>query len=269
MEFQTKFKSLVSPSVEEQIEFQRRKQLEIDQRRKIRIDQSLAAYLQTETVEGALGGNIFSDQQLPPENSGLGESGPAKELEKDPIKLAAAKLKATRLTKLRIKRARNIALDVFFKKGLQKQDGSLEDAEQQIKPPQTKGKGKSQAPRQPTTLSNKEIRSIFENDSGYRKGRDPLLSAAVSTAKNKRKAFAEMIASIPTTEKAQGRTDIAILDEATRTFNPSARSDGQGRWKIRGLKTPLMVNQVRVHFRITRVMLRTDTQNRPWLLRGW
>jgi hypothetical protein len=59
-----------------------------------------------------------------------------------------------------------------------------------------------------------------------------------------------MIASIPVAEQAEAREDLSILDEAAQTFNPSARPDGQGKWKVRGLLTCLMVNQVCVHFYI-------------------
>ncbi|KAJ5782252.1 hypothetical protein N7457_004026 [Penicillium paradoxum] len=245
MEFESDFKSLAHPSAKDRIEFQKRKQAELDRRRKAKVDKLFEYHAQTKPAE-----DLFHEDIAPNEESASGVSeseqphptaGPRKALNN----IAPGNLKVTRLTKGRVRAARNIALNVFFNEAIPESSQNHEEMEVDNKDSSSKKtKKRGQNRRQLTTLSNQEIRSIFENESGYKNREEPLLPALVSTERNKSKAFAEMIASIPTEERGQARTDIAILDEATKTFNPSARSDGEGKWKIRGLKTPLMVNQI-------------------------
>lgn len=157
---------------------------------------------------------------------------------------ATAKRPVTRVSKFKVQKAKRLGLlQLLSKEGARKREEADETEAETEQAPGAKGAQKKK-PRPPTALSNKEIRSIFSNDDGHQTVKGPLPPGFVSTERNKQKAFREMLASIPVAEKAGARADISILDEATRTFNPSARSDGQGKWKVRGLKTSLMVNQV-------------------------
>ncbi|KAE8147933.1 SNF2 family N-terminal domain-containing protein [Aspergillus avenaceus] len=67
----------------------------------------------------------------------------------------------------------------------------------------------------------------------------PLPAVPKFTEKDKNKALIQMIASIPTSDQKQAGSDKQRILEATKRFNRSARSDGQGGWRIKGLKTSL------------------------------
>jgi hypothetical protein len=147
------------------------------------------------------------------------------------------------VSKFKIQKAKRLGLlQLLSKEGARKREQADDTEAETEQGPGAKGAQKKLRP--PTALSNKEIQSIFSNDDGHQTVKGPLPPGFVSREKNKQKAFREMLASIPVAEKAGARADISILDEATKTFNPSARSDGQGKWRVRGLQTSLMVNQV-------------------------
>jgi hypothetical protein len=253
MEYQEHFRSLKNPSITEQVEFQKRKQQELDRRRKAEIDKIIELDAQAEPVihdeiEIIEAGEASAGATSAPEDS----SRTITRHETDPIKLAMAKLKVTRMTIGKIQAARKLGLDEWSPKGkpqkAERNDSGTDPGTATQSSQASNTKGKRQA-RRPTELSNKEIRSIFENTSASKSGKDPLPPGFVSTEKNKQKAFGEMLANIPTKDKhdkRERREEISILDEATKTFNPSARRDEKGKWKVRGLETPLMVNQVRV-----------------------
>lgn len=169
-------------------------------------------------------------------------------------KPARVKRVVTRVSKAGIQKAKEIGLAQLLSKeelGKRAKDNELESEPETETEEAPKGKIRGKKARRPhTLLSKEEIQRIFRRDDGLKNGKDPLPPGFVSTEKNKQKAFREMLASIPVAEQAEARGDISILNEATQTFNPSARSDGQGKWKVRGLVTSLMVNQVCVHFYI-------------------
>ncbi|KAJ5355842.1 Helicase C-terminal [Penicillium concentricum] len=239
--YQKQFRSLQSPSMEQQVEFEKRRQEELERRRKVKLDKLCDLNVQAELEE-------TESENIP--SSGVEEQPQPKELQ--PQEQTKAELKkpitvrppGTRLSKSKMQKAKELGLaQLLSKEGARKHGKASETEPEPEQNSGTKGKEK-QYRRPPTVLSTEEVRSIFSNDDSCKKGKDPLPPGFVSTEKNKQKAFKEMLASIPVAEKAGARADISLLDEATRTFNPSARSDGQGKWKVRGLQTSLMVNQI-------------------------
>lgn len=188
------------------------------------------------------------------EQSQSKDSQPKEQTQSELKKPARVKRVVTRVSTAGIQKAKEIGLaQLLLKEGLGKRAKAKEpETEPETETEEApKARGNRKKPRRPhTLLSNEEIQRIFRRDDGPKNGKDPLPPGFVSTEKNKQKAFREMLASIPVAEQAEARGDISILNEATQTFNPSARSDGKGKWKVRGLVTPLMVNQVCVHFYI-------------------
>lgn len=264
MEICKRFTSLISPSIEQQIE--------LDRRRKIKIDKLFDTDTQTGSTTEPESEIILSEEECVNEVSDLEDprATDKPDMEIVATKFAAAKRKDTRPSKARMKQARNVALQALLSKnGAQDKWKSNQSQTESAKKVNKNVKGKSQ--NSPTFLSDEEIRSIFENNTGYKSANQPLPPGFVSTQKNKRKAFAERIASIPTEGKAEARADRALLDEATKTFNPSARPDGEGKWKIRGLKTSLMANQVCVPFPSTFIVSRTNIKIKilaaSWMVR--
>ncbi|OJJ50829.1 hypothetical protein ASPZODRAFT_21345 [Penicilliopsis zonata CBS 506.65] len=66
----------------------------------------------------------------------------------------------------------------------------------------------------------------------------------VSAHKDKQKALTELLASIPTADQNESRSDKAAILEATRKLASKARGDGKGRWNIKGIKSPLFHHQL-------------------------
>lgn len=90
------------------------------------------------------------------------------------------------------------------------------------------------------------------------------------TEKDKEKALLQLIASIPAADQAQAKTDMQTILEATRKFIPSARSDGQGGWKIKGMKTSLYHYQVSILASLfDEYFLVNGEQNSFWGLLLW
>ncbi|CAI7674945.1 unnamed protein product [Penicillium discolor] len=237
---------LQSPSIEQQIEFEKRREEEIRRRRKVKNDKLCHLTAQPESEDGSEGDNYSrpaSKEQSQSKDPQLKE-----ETQSELKKPARVKRVVTRISKAGIQKAKEIGLaQLFSKEGLgnRAKDNELESEPETEKEEAPKGKIRGKKPRRPhTLLSKEEIQRIFRRDDGLKNGKDPLPPGFVSTEKNKQKAFREMLASIPVAEQAEARGDISILNEAIQTFNPSARSDGQGKWKVRGLVTSLMVNQI-------------------------
>ncbi|KAJ5401510.1 uncharacterized protein N7487_007406 [Penicillium crustosum] len=245
-EYQEQFQSLQSPSIEQQIEFENRREEELQRRRKVRNDKHFDLTAQAKSEEGSEGDN--SSRPALKEQSQSKDSQPKEQTQSELKKPARVKRVVTRVSTAGIQKAKEIGLaQLLLKEGLGKRAKAKEpETEPETETEEApKARGNRKKPRRPhTLLSNEEIQRIFRRDDGPKNGKDPLPPGFVSTEKNKQKAFREMLASIPVAEQAEARGDISILNEATQTFNPSARSDGKGKWKVRGLVTPLMVNQV-------------------------
>ncbi|CAI7584066.1 unnamed protein product [Penicillium palitans] len=241
---------LQSPSIEQQIEFEKRREKELQRRRKVKNDNLCNLTAQAEPEEGSEGDD--SSRPALEEQSQSKDPQPKEQIQPELKKPVRVKRVVTRVSKSGIQKAKEIGLaQLLLKEGLRKRAKANEPESEPESEPETERdeapvvKENRKKPRRPhTLLSKEEIQRIFKRDDGPKNGKDPSPPGFVSTEKNKQKAFREMIASIPVAEQAEARGDIAILNEATQTFNPSARSDGQGKWKVRGLLTPLMVNQV-------------------------
>lgn len=66
--------------------------------------------------------------------------------------------------------------------------------------------------------------------------------------KDKQKALTQLVASIPSENQAEAKSDKQIILDSSRKFTRPARSDGQGGWKIKGLLSSLHHYQVWLPF---------------------
>ncbi|RHZ74032.1 hypothetical protein CDV55_109135 [Aspergillus turcosus] len=66
----------------------------------------------------------------------------------------------------------------------------------------------------------------------------------ISNSKNKKTALAELVASIPSADQEQAKSDGQSILDATTKFTNKARSDGKGGWRIKGMKTSLFHHQL-------------------------
>ncbi|RAK99458.1 putative SNF2 family helicase [Aspergillus ibericus CBS 121593] len=76
-----------------------------------------------------------------------------------------------------------------------------------------------------------------------------------SIDKNKTKALTRLVASIPSADQNEAKSDKRKVLEATRRFTNSARSDGKLGWKIKGLNTSLY------HYQLLGAAFMRDREN--------
>lgn len=76
-----------------------------------------------------------------------------------------------------------------------------------------------------------------------------------SIDKNKMKALKRLVATIPSVDQKEAKSDKKKILEATRKFTCSPRSDGKLGWNIKGMKTSLYHYQVRVHMPLITIIL--------------
>jgi SNF2-related domain len=100
------------------------------------------------------------------------------------------------------------------------------------------------------TLLNNDIVSAAQANAG--KAAQPGF-----TSKNKREALAELIASIPESERTTHNADKNALDKATTSFTGRAamKADGNNGWRLRGMKTSLY------HYQLLGAAFMRDREN--------
>jgi hypothetical protein len=98
-----------------------------------------------------------------------------------------------------------------------------------------------------TRLSEKELQSIFVHSDIIESARinSELPAAPGFTSRNRQVALEEMVASIPTEDQAEARSDKFRINEAIKQFDYKPKSDEKGGWKVKGLKSSLYHHQVR------------------------
>ncbi|KAF7133795.1 hypothetical protein CNMCM5793_005207 [Aspergillus hiratsukae] len=77
----------------------------------------------------------------------------------------------------------------------------------------------------------------------------------ISNSKNKKNALAELVASIPSADQEQAKSDKQAILDATTKFRNTARSDGKGGWRIKGMTTSLF------HYQLLGAAFMRDREN--------
>lgn len=101
-----------------------------------------------------------------------------------------------------------------------------------------------------TRLSDEELRSLFVQSDIVKISEinSELNTVPVITSSVRKVALEEMVASIPTEQQAEARSDKERINVAIKQFDHKPKSDQQGLWQIKGLKTSLYHHQVRKSF---------------------
>lgn len=84
------------------------------------------------------------------------------------------------------------------------------------------------------------------------------------TEKDKHKALAQLLASIPTKDQKEALNDSKAILAATRKFTNKARSDGVSGWKIKGLKSTLLHHQVSMDLESALCIEWADNDSAAW-----
>ncbi|KAK1140042.1 hypothetical protein N8T08_010951 [Aspergillus melleus] len=135
-------------------------------------------------------------------------------------------------------RSIQLGLDIVLRKVQPKKRGRNEQDSAFDVPESSK---RSKKPRKSSQKQmDKKIMSLFQSNLIQDAQANALLPAIPRFNKtDKQKALTELIASIPNADQKETNSDKKEILEASKKFNPSAKSDGNNGWKIRGIKSSL------------------------------
>lgn len=106
-------------------------------------------------------------------------------------------------------------------------------------------KRKSTSRREKAPQQNVDFDELFAtNVVANAQANSSLPAIPVMAGKDKQKALTELVASIPSADQAEAKSDKQLVLNASRKFTNRARADGEGGWKIKGLLTSLYHYQV-------------------------
>lgn len=147
-----------------------------------------------------------------------------------------------RITAAERRRSKNLGLDVVLGKEKQKGRGRGKKRETN----DAKGGPSKKQQKEEAANPNLKLNDMVFSDVVEEAHVSSNMQACPGFTKmDKNKALTELIASIPAEDQNDAKSDKKKILEATRKFTRSARSDGNGGWKIKGLKTSLYHYQVR------------------------
>jgi hypothetical protein len=127
------------------------------------------------------------------------------------------------------------------------------------------------SPKKTTRVSNDDIEGLFYHDIvASANANASMAELPGSDKKDKSKALAEIIASLPVSDREEAKSDKKQCIEASRRFKPAAKLVGKA-WKIKGLETHLYHYQVsnRQPLTIPEFGHMTDKWSSSLLLLGW
>jgi hypothetical protein len=100
------------------------------------------------------------------------------------------------------------------------------------------------SPKKTTRVSNNDIEGLFYHDIvASANANASMKELPGSDKKDKEKALAEIIASLPVSDREEAKSDKKQCIEASKRFKPAAKLVGKA-WKIKGLETHLFHYQV-------------------------
>lgn len=156
---------------------------------------------------------------------------------------AVKRRKRNTLTPKEKQRSIQLGLDLVLRKARAKGPGRKEQGSD---PSASKSSGRVQKPKKLSKKQmDKKILSLLSTNLVEEAQSNASLPAIPTFSKaNKQKALAELIASIPNADHKETTSDKKDIIEASKRFQPSARTDGNNGWKIRGIKSSLYHYQV-------------------------
>ncbi|GES64754.1 SNF2 family helicase [Aspergillus terreus] len=255
------FDCILQPTMADQIRFEREKQKE--EARKKRVTSRMALE-EKEKEQGQRQDALFCElNPAGPSAEGqnpLQEDEPHKPSEQPESKKPEKpkpKLQ-NRITAAERRRSKNLGLDVVL--GKEKQKGRGRGKKR--KPNDGEG-GRSKKQKEEAADPNLNLNDmVFSNVLEEAHVSSTMQACPGFTKMDKNKALTELIASIPAEDQNDAKSDKKKILEATRKFTTSARSDGNGGWKIKGLKTSLY------HYQLLGAAFMRDRENTNHAPRG-
>ncbi|GFF45695.1 DNA repair protein RAD5 [Aspergillus udagawae] len=242
---QSWYNTLENPSLEETVQYEKAKQQESRRLERIASRKALEQRQAEQTPETFLD---FSDDELPdssvgplPEDTGkcsdmASANRPSKGPRKQKNRVSAAERRRSMQLGLEIALGR-----VSRKKGPGKKSSrkrKVDDSNGDV--PANRNRSKNNLKDTEFDLDaflNPDVIADAQANAG-------LPAIPISNSKNKETALTELVASIPSADQQQAKSDKQAILDATTKFRNKARSDGKGGWRIKGMKTSLFHHQL-------------------------
>lgn len=240
---QSWYDSLENPSLEDTVQYEKAKQQEMRRRERIASRMALEELEVQPKIEIILDS---SDDELP--GSSLGHGDTAK---RSDMASASRPSKGTRKQKNRVsaaekRKSMQFGLDIALgrvtrRKGPGKKSPRKRKADDSDEDVPANGNGSKKnlkdAEFDLDAFLNTDVIADAQANAG-------LPAIPISNSRNKKNALAELVASIPSADQEQAKSDRQAILQATTKFTNRARTDGKGGWRIKGMKTSLFHHQV-------------------------
>lgn len=239
---ETWYNTLENPTLEEKVQYEKAKQQESRRRRRIANRKAL------EEAEQILESfpDLSDDEPL---NSSLGalpgDTGKRSDMVSGNRPSRGPRKQKNRVSAAERRRSMRLGLDIALGCATRK-----------------RGSGKKRSRKRKAEDSDEDVpasgdvsRNLFDSEFDLNAFLNPdviadaqanagLPAIPISNSKNKQTVLTELVASIPSADQDQAKSDRQAILEATTKFRHKARSDGKGGWRIKGMKTSLFHHQV-------------------------
>ncbi|KAF4169181.1 hypothetical protein CNMCM6936_009178 [Aspergillus lentulus] len=239
---ETWYNTLENPTLEEKVQYEKAKQQESRRRRRIANRKAL------EEAEQILESfpDLSDDEPL---NSSLGalpgDTGKRSDMVSGNRPSRGPRKQKNRVSAAERRRSMRLGLDIALGCATRK-----------------RGSGKKRSRKRKAEDSDEDVpasgdvsRNLFDSEFDLNAFLNPdviadaqanagLPAIPISNSKNKQTVLTELVASIPSADQDQAKSDRQAILEATTKFRHKARSDGKGGWRIKGMKTSLFHHQL-------------------------
>jgi hypothetical protein len=242
---QSWYNTLENPSLEEKVQYEKAKQQE--SRRLERIA-SRKALEQRQAEQAPETFPDFSEDELLDSSVGplTGDTGKRSDMASANRPSKGPRKQKNRVSAAERRRSMQLGLDIALghvsrKKGPGKKRSRKRKSDDSDEDVPARGDGSKKNLFEPEFNLNAFLNPDVIADAQANAG---LPAIPISNSKNKKSALAELVASIPSADQEQAKSDRQSILDATTKFRNKARSDGKGGWRIKGMKTSLFHHQV-------------------------
>ncbi|KAI9928382.1 hypothetical protein MW887_002421 [Aspergillus wentii] len=239
------YQGLKEPTLADTIRYQAAVQEEEAREKRLESREALKEHESGSTDDEALFCSDEESEMPPHEGPSNGDPGPSSSIGHNKPKSKPRERK-NRISAEEKRRSRQVGLDIALGRVQKKEPGNTRKRKANNtgpNPGQNAG-GKGNRKKQKTTGQDVYLDGLFAHGIVEDAAANASLPAIPSLAgRNKDKALAELIASIPNADQDVKDDKNKVL-AATRRFTHSAKSDDQGGWKIKGLRTTLYHHQL-------------------------
>ncbi|KAF7158292.1 hypothetical protein CNMCM5623_003061 [Aspergillus felis] len=242
---ETWYNTLEDPTLEEKVQYEKAKQQENRRKERIASRKALEQFQAEQTLETILDS---SDDELPDSALGQvhGDTGKRSDMATPNRPSKGPRKQKNRVSAAERRRSMQLGLDIALghvtsKKGPAKKSSRKRKADDSNGDVPANGNGSKNNLRGTEFDLDAFLYPDVIADAQANAG---LPAIPISNSKNKKTALTELVASIPSADQDQAKSDKQAILDATTKFRNKARPDGKGGWRIKGMKTSLFHHQL-------------------------